>query len=167
MKKNFKLLLFFIFLLFFLTYFAYNYYINYYREYYKVNRILIIPTSLSIANGIVVQLCEIDYNKYYNNPSKYSNFRLLTKDKKNCFYKPIYDLMRSNFNYPIPNGFIFHQSRCGSTSVSNILAKDSNNLVFSEPNFFVVLANHCILKQKMYYFTISFLFKSINLCITS
>jgi hypothetical protein len=36
-------------------------------------------------------------------------------------------------NLPAPQGFIFHLSRCGSTLVSQMLAKDPENLVISEP----------------------------------
>ena len=34
---------------------------------------------------------------------------------------------------PDPSGFIFHLSRCGSTLVSQMLSKDPQNLVLSEP----------------------------------
>ena len=38
-----------------------------------------------------------------------------------------------DLDLPDPSGFIFHLSRCGSTLVSQMLSKDPNNLVLSEP----------------------------------
>ena len=43
-----------------------------------------------------------------------------------------------------PSGFVFHESRCGSTLVANMLTRyDSGNLVYSESTPPSKILNHC------------------------
>jgi len=42
-----------------------------------------------------------------------------------------------------PDGFVFHQSRVGSTLVSNMLATDPENLVYAESHPPAMAALHC------------------------
>lgn len=42
-----------------------------------------------------------------------------------------------------PNGFVFHESRVGSTLVADMLASDASNMVFSESKPPPLIASHC------------------------
>ncbi len=42
-----------------------------------------------------------------------------------------------------PTGFVFHESRVGSTLVANFLASDPHSMVFSESGPIALAINHC------------------------
>jgi hypothetical protein len=66
------------------------------------------------------------------------------------------DLRRATARYPdVPNGFIFHSGRCGSTLLSNLLSAAGPNVVIKEPSIVTTLvarrlaaldpSEHCLL----------------------
>ena len=56
----------------------------------------------------------------------------------------LYDDLKSKGVTPLtPAGFVFHESRVGSTLVANMLASVPTNLVYSESSPPPVVLNHC------------------------
>jgi hypothetical protein len=84
-----------------------------------------------------VTLCVLDFETYHKDPSQYPMFRDLVKlSKCNARSKDVtMDQLEKTVESgdPIrPNGFVFHESRCGSTLVANMLGSDPKHLVFAE-----------------------------------
>lgn len=95
--------------------------------------------------GVLGEFCSVDWSKYKIDPPSTPMFKDLTKPSCNKHNTFTYDLKRivtiatSTTDYPNvhamqPSGFIFHESRCGSTLVANALtAMDpQQNRVYSE-----------------------------------
>jgi hypothetical protein len=71
----------------------------------------------------MVLFCKLDFAQYSSNPASSPMFRHLVA-ASNCDAQSIAVPMHVVLAMPVvnpPTGFVFHQSRCGSTLVSNIL----------------------------------------------
>jgi len=88
----------------------------------------------------LVTLCQLNFDIYHSSPSKFGIIHEL-KAASRCATKSVQitlsalkaDQEQDDDGVVIsPTGFIFHQTRCGSTVVSNLLASSAQNLVFSE-----------------------------------
>lgn len=83
-----------------------------------------------------VELCDVDYNRYLDDPSKYAMFRSIQdKTSMNCQWVTmglLETMVNEQHAIEEPTGFIFHQSRCGSTLMSNLFGSDPHNLVYAE-----------------------------------
>ncbi len=107
------------------------------------------PMSISFVDNVAM-ICKIRYDLYHKKTALYSHFKELAK-VSGCASSPLFfkkssntrtlkldKLLNSMKNDPEyvkhlkPSGFIFHESRVGSTLISNMLASDSRNLVYSE-----------------------------------
>lgn len=101
-------------------------------------------TPISIS-GSMLKLCQLDFKRYSEQPYNYPMFKDLLElsecsfpDKtKSINIDNILSDIRANAGTPsgrvvYPTGFIFHESRVGSTLIANMLASDQNNMVFSE-----------------------------------
>ena len=109
------------------------------------------PVSASFSSNSAI-ICKVRYDLLHKKPALYSHFKELLK-VSNCnsgassLFAPatsntkvvkLDKLITSMNNDPDhvkhlkPSGFIFHESRVGSTLISNMLAADTRNLVFSE-----------------------------------
>ena len=88
-----------------------------------------------------VQLCKLNLGTYYSTPHLYPMFKDLVKLSKcygsNLKTEPLSSLVArlvpsgSGANKE-PSGFVFHESRVGSTLIANMLGSDPRSLVFSE-----------------------------------
>ncbi|GMH50466.1 hypothetical protein TrRE_jg441, partial [Triparma retinervis] len=95
------------------------------------------------GNGI---FCELNFDLHKQNPSMYPMFRDLVKAsgcnsagnrQRYGFKKAValardYDLANDHPLNGVPQGFIFHESRCGSTLAANAFAAVENTRVYSE-----------------------------------
>ncbi len=89
-----------------------------------------------------VQLCKLNLRTYYSTPHLYPMFKDLVKLSK-CYGS---NLKTESLSYLVarlvpssssgtnkqPSGFVFHESRVGSTLIANMLGSDPRSLVFSE-----------------------------------
>jgi hypothetical protein len=98
-------------------------------------------------NGMntVVQLCPLDFQRHAAAPWETPMFKDLVarcpSSKK--ISKTIQQLKDELPTLQQPDGFVFHQSRVGSTLVSNMLATDPDNLVYAESHPPAMVALHC------------------------
>ena len=102
------------------------------------------PISISGLTGSdpTVELCKLDFKEYAKNPHLYAMFKdLVAKSQcsgSNSRYARLSELKDEMRNKPTgwtylqPTGFVFHESRVGSTLVANMLASDPLSMVFSE-----------------------------------
>ncbi|EGD76785.1 hypothetical protein PTSG_08136 [Salpingoeca rosetta] len=106
------------------------------------------PISVGRCQGMKtkVELCRLNIEAYTAEPYKYPMFKDLLRVsncKGNTMTVTLNDL---RFGIPEtldPAGFVFHESRVGSTLIANILAADPDNLVFSESAPPPAIALHC------------------------
>jgi hypothetical protein len=102
------------------------------------------PIDLEVSrpcdNSIVI-LCQLDFRTYFLSPHKYSMFRDLVaisgctgaNRRRETLRKLKSDIENDgSIILNEPTGFIFHESRVGSTLVANNLGSDPFSLVFSE-----------------------------------
>lgn len=99
------------------------------------------PISISIsADDVLVTLCQLDFASYSAAPHLYPMFKDFVA-KSQCGrgkqrYEKLSALIEECKNNPDsvvrPTGFIFHESRVGSTLVANLLASNPYAMVFSE-----------------------------------
>jgi len=93
-----------------------------------------------------VKLCRLDFKAYTANPSRIPMFKDLLRRSvcsgAHVMTKRLSDLKVAD-EVVAPTGFVFHQSRCGSTLTANLLGADPLNLVFSESNPPAAVALHC------------------------
>jgi len=109
------------------------------------------PTDISgVEHGDPrVTLCKLKFDGYWRQPSKTPMFRdLQTASKcgkgKSGRLGELYDDLKKKGVTPLePAGFVFHESRVGSTLVANMLASVPTNLVYSESSPPPVVLNHC------------------------
>lgn len=113
------------------------------------------PIDIDISADPMVVLCKLNFKKYWEQPHSYPMFRDLEnlsgcvgnnrrREKMSTLLKDIQD----NSNLPSgrvihPTGFVFHESRVGSTLVANFLASDPWSLVFSESTPIANSILHC------------------------
>ena len=105
------------------------------------------PIGLKLLADPVVTLCVLDFQKYAKSPHSYSMFKSLVAvsnchSDENTRIERLSKLRRElspggeqGMKLPAPlepAGFIFHESRVGSTLATNLLASDPSNMVFSE-----------------------------------
>ena len=112
-----------------------------------------VPTDISgVEHGDPrVTLCKLKFDQYWRQPSKTPMFRdLQTASKcgkgRSGRLGELYDdaVANSGGKGPLtPSGFVFHESRVGSTLVANMLASVPTNLVYSESGPPPVVLNHC------------------------
>ena len=92
------------------------------------------------ASTTMVTLCHLNFREYYQNPHLYPMFKDLTglshcngnNRKRDTLANLLAELEKDASNVIKPNGFVFHESRVGSTLVANTLASDPFSMVFSE-----------------------------------
>ena len=102
------------------------------------------PTDVDVSNDPTITLCKLNFKQYSESPHLYPMFRDL-EGNSNCFgnnrrreklsvlMKEIADQTGTPGGRVIPpTGFVFHESRVGSTLVANTLASDPFSIVFSE-----------------------------------
>ena len=110
-------------------------------------------SDVNSYSGVYGIFCKLDWAKHKNNPSSYPMFRDLKEASPECRHKIQYDLntlvklargydrrlnsVVANETTPHvmePKGFVFHESRCGSTLAANALAvtNPESTRVYSE-----------------------------------
>ena len=109
-----------------------------------------VPTELAhVEHGDPrVSLCRLDFDSYWRNPSKTPMFRdLMSASKcargKSGSLNTFYDEAMKNSKPLTPSGFVFHESRVGSTLIANMLGAIPTNLVYSESAPPPAVLNHC------------------------
>jgi len=119
------------------------------------------PISISTARSIneletTVHLCRLNFKLYSANPHLYPMFRDLValsdchgdNAKSTSAKKLLKQLMKENgdsdgLRHIEPTGFVFHESRVGSTLVANLLGSDPFSMVFSESDPAASALLHC------------------------
>jgi hypothetical protein len=112
-----------------------------------------IPIELTgnLRDNPQVQLCKLNILEYSLNPHLYPMFKDLVmmsrcsggNIKSESLNNILRDLPSLDENITIPSGFIFHESRVGSTLIANMLASDPKSLVFSESSPPMAALLHC------------------------
>jgi len=111
---------------------------------------VLVPVAVELQGDrdLDLTLCQFDITPYHRNPEKYP----MAKDLIMHFCS---ERRRSNKLASIlaedstagkqlqPTGFIFHESRVGSTLVANMLASVPTNLVYSEPSVPAAVIHAC------------------------
>ena len=97
--------------------------------------------------GDRVTLCVLNFGAYHADPPRYPMFRDLVKVSgchgRNRRVVTLAQLRATHATLPAagsgepgaplpPSGFVFHESRCGSTLIANMLAASPHRLVFTE-----------------------------------
>lgn len=102
-------------------------------------------TPISVGGNNMLTLCKLDFKSYSAQPYTYPMFKdLLTlskcdesgRSKKASIQSLLAEIESAagtkSGRVVYPSGFVFHESRVGSTLIANMLASDSDNMVFSE-----------------------------------
>lgn len=95
-----------------------------------------------------VQLCKLNFKDYSNSPHLTPMFRFLVSSSKcgqgvtNVRLSTLVKKVKAN-RFVEPTGFIFHESRVGSTLIANLLASDPWSMVFSESAPAATALLHC------------------------
>ena len=113
------------------------------------------PIDIDIQEDPIVILCKLNFHKYWDQPHSYPMFRDL-ESASNCIGA---NRRRSKMSVLLkeldaakdtpegrvvpPTGFVFHESRVGSTLIANFLASDPWALVFSESTPVANAILHC------------------------
>jgi hypothetical protein len=99
-----------------------------------------VPIDIHWSNKdshVLIDMCSLNYSRHSENPALTPFFSDLTESCSSVYsiyfeeIETVYNSSRAQI--ASPTGFVFHSARCGSTLVANILAAESNNLVYSEP----------------------------------
>jgi hypothetical protein len=102
------------------------------------------PIDVDVSADPVITLCKLNFKTYSESPHLYPMFRDLEamsgchggnkrREKVSVLMKEIEDQKDTPGGRVIkPAGFVFHESRVGSTLVANTLASDPWSMVFSE-----------------------------------
>jgi hypothetical protein len=113
------------------------------------------PIDIDVSRDPVVILCKLNFKKYFEQPHSYPMFRDLVtmsncvannrrREKLSVLLNEIKSANGTNAGKVIaPTGFVFHESRVGSTLVANFLASDPYALVFSESTPISNAILHC------------------------
>jgi hypothetical protein len=100
------------------------------------------------ADGMVT-LCVLDWETYHSDPTKHAMFRELVDfscaaNTRTVSMAELREDLATDMGSVIPpTGFVFHESRCGSTLSANILGSDSQNLMFAESKPVPAVVSHC------------------------
>lgn len=102
------------------------------------------PIDVDVSHDSVVTLCKLNFKAYSQSPHLYPMFKDLEgnsacvgtnrrREKISVLLKEIAEQRgTAGGNVIAPTGFVFHESRVGSTLVANTLASDPFSMVFSE-----------------------------------
>ena len=102
------------------------------------------PIDVDVSHDSVVTLCKLNFRAYGNSPHKYPMFKDLEansacvgSNRRREKLAVLIDEIKlqagtSGGSVIEPTGFVFHESRVGSTLVANTLASDPFSMVFSE-----------------------------------
>jgi len=113
------------------------------------------PIDVDIQDDPMVILCKLNFRKYWDQPHSYPMFRDLEgasncigsnrrRAKMSILLKEIEDAKGTPEGRVVaPTGFVFHESRVGSTLIANFLASDPWALVFSESTPVANAILHC------------------------
>ena len=115
------------------------------------------PIDVAISSDPMVILCKLNYKKYWESPHMYPMFRDLegismcfgSNRRREKLSVLVQEVRREQAAGSIsgrvvpPSGFVFHESRVGSTLVANFLASDPWSLVFSESTPIANAILHC------------------------
>lgn len=113
------------------------------------------PIDIDIQTDPIVILCKLNFKKYWDQPHSYPMFRDLEgasgcvsanrkRAKMSVLLKEIEDAKGTPEGRIVaPTGFVFHESRVGSTLIANFLASDPWALVFSESTPVANAILHC------------------------
>lgn len=110
-----------------------------------------VPTEIAhVEHGDPrVTMCRLDLDSYWRNPMRTPMFRDLVgmsrcrRVKSGSLNDLVADLARKGIKPIEPTGFVFHESRVGSTLVANMLGSIPTNLVYSESAPPPAIINHC------------------------
>jgi hypothetical protein len=114
-----------------------------------------IDVDISSTKDPIVILCKLNYKKYYEQPHSYPMFRdleslsscIASNRKREKLSVLLADIKSKNGTDEgrviTPSGFVFHESRVGSTLIANFLASDPYSLVFSESTPIANAILHC------------------------
>ena len=119
----------------------------------------------------IVTFCELNFDAYTKSPSTTPMFKDFIAFSRcngaNVFKKRLselegskYDALYDKINGVVPKsieptGFVFHESRVGSTLVANLFASDKDSMVFSEsapPASVLLHCNGCSHERQVDYF---------------
>jgi len=102
------------------------------------------PIDLDVSNDPMVTLCKLNFKEYSENPHMYSMFGDFVnlsncmgsnrrRERLSVLMKEIRESDNSTTARVVkPTGFVFHESRVGSTLVANLLGSDPWSMIFSE-----------------------------------
>ena len=113
-----------------------------------------IDLEVDVDNSMVI-LCQLNFQEYNKNPHKYSMFRDFVavssctganrkREKLSVLLKQLSEVNKNGLKVIQPSGFVFHESRVGSTLVANTLASDELSMVFSESSPTANALLHCM-----------------------
>lgn len=116
-------------------------------------------TPISVSGdprkGITVELCKLNHKAYFEAPHLYPMFKDLVKlsdcygsNKRTGMLHELLQEARTSAKMKVmtPSGFVFHESRVGSTLAANLLGSDPLSLVFSEsgpPTYAITGCSSC------------------------
>lgn len=101
------------------------------------------PISVGAGRNPLVVVCKLDIHTYQKDPSRMPMFKDLLRASgchgsfgngrsKSVPLSVVKAAVTRDPGVSQPSGFIFHESRCGSTLAANMLAANEEHLVFSE-----------------------------------
>jgi hypothetical protein len=120
------------------------------------------PIDVEVEQDSMITLCKLNFREYWNTPHLYPMFRDLVelsgcrgdnrrRERMSVLLKEIADKEGTPGGRVLtPTGFVFHESRVGSTLIANTLASDPWALVFSESapmSNAILLCDHCSRKK--------------------
>jgi hypothetical protein len=114
--------------------------------------------------GITVELCKLNHKAYFEAPHLYPMFKDLVKLSQchgsNSRMGKLDALLQearssTKMKATAPSGFVFHESRVGSTLAANLLGSDPFSLVFSEsgpPTYAITGCSGCTQSERVQLF---------------
>lgn len=113
------------------------------------------PIDVDVSEDPMVILCKLNFQQYFESPHSSPMFRDLEgksrcmgtnrrREKMSVLLEEIKSAQGTPAGHVIaPSGFVFHESRVGSTLIANLLASDPYALVFSESTPIANAILHC------------------------
>lgn len=116
------------------------------------------PIDVEVSNDPIIVLCKLNFQQYYEGgPHQLPMFKDLVaasscrgnnrrRENLSVLMKEIKDQKEQGLpggNVVPPTGFVFHESRVGSTLMANFLASDPFTMVFSESTPMANALLHC------------------------
>lgn len=98
------------------------------------------PINVGGGRDPSITLCKLNYDTYWRNPDRLPMFKDLVaasgctgRNVKSERLSVLKQAMEADPDGTLqPTGFVFHETRCGSTLVADMLASQAHHLVFSE-----------------------------------